>query len=187
MEAYVSYFKKLFMKIKLVTNHLFLILLLSLASISSFSQSSKDVNELILRGKQRDQQAIDNAVNGWWTASMKNHDKRIQWWRQAKFGMFIHWGVYSTAGGEWKGGKVDGYAEHLMRKEKISRKEYLELARRFNPVKFNADEWVKTAKNAGMKYMIITSKHHDGFAMYPSEVSDFNIKKQTPFQRDPMA
>jgi alpha-L-fucosidase len=95
--------------------------------------------------------------------------------------------VYSKAGGEWKGKKVDGYAEHLMRKEKVSRKEYLELAHSFNPIKFNADERVRNAKNAGMKYMIITSKHHDGFAMYPSEVSDFNIKKQTPFQRDPMA
>jgi alpha-L-fucosidase len=186
MDVYVSYSKKLFMKIKLVKNHL-LILLLTLASISSFSQSSKDVNELMLQGKQRDQEAIDNAVNGWWTTSMKNHDRRIHWWREAKFGMFIHWGVYSTAGGEWKGKKVDGYAEHLMRKEKISREEYLELAHKFNPVKFNAEEWVRNARNAGMKYMIITAKHHDGFAMYPSEVSDFNIKKQTPFQRDPMA
>ncbi len=137
--------------------------------------------------KHRDQKAIDDAVNGWWTVSMKNHDQRIKWWREAKFGMFIHWGVYSTAGGEWKGKRVDGYAEHLMRKEKISRKEYLELAHQFNPVKFNADEWVRNAKNAGMRYMIITAKHHDGFAMYPSEVSDFNIRKQTPFKRDPMA
>jgi alpha-L-fucosidase len=74
-----------------------------------------------------------------------------------------------------------------MRKEKISRADYLDLAHHFNPVKFNADEWVKNAKAAGMKYMIITSKHHDGFAMYPSSVSDFNIRKQAPFQRDPMA
>jgi alpha-L-fucosidase len=146
-----------------------------------------DTSQLLKEGKFRDQKAIDDAVNGWWTASMKNHDQRIQWWREAKFGMFIHWGVYSTAGGEWKGKKVDGYAEHLMRKEKISRKEYLELAHQFNPIKFNAEEWVRNAKNAGMKYMIITAKHHDGFAMYPSEVSDFNIRKQTPFKRDPMA
>ncbi len=143
--------------------------------------------ELLNKGKERDQQAIDEARNGWWTASMRNHDQRIQWWREAKFGMFIHWGVYSTAGGEWKGKRVSGYAEHLMRKEKISRAEYLQLAHQFNPVKFNADEWVRNAKNAGMKYMIITSKHHDGFAMFPSKVSVFNIKDQTPFQRDPMA
>jgi alpha-L-fucosidase len=99
----------------------------------------------------------------------------------------MHWGIYSLPGGEWKGKKVSGYAEHLMRKEKISRAEYLELAHKFNPVKFNAEEWVQNAKAAGMRYMIITAKHHDGFAMYPSDVSDFNIRKQTPFKRDPMA
>ena len=152
------------------------------------AQTTKiDTSQLLNEGKVRDQKAIDDAINGWWTASMKNHDQRIAWWRAAKFGMFIHWGVYSTAGGEWKGKRVNGYAEHLMRKEKISRKEYLELAHQFNPVKFNADQWVRNAKNAGMKYMIITAKHHDGFAMYPSKVSDFNITKQTPFKRDPMA
>ncbi len=69
--------------------------------------------------------AINEAVDGWWTASMKTHEQRIQWWREAKFGMFIHWGIYSLPGGEWKGKKVGGYAEHLMRKEKIPRKEYL--------------------------------------------------------------
>lgn len=155
--------------------------------ICSAQITSGQEKELLAKGKERDQQAIDEAKTGWWTASMRNHDQRVQWWREAKFGMFIHWGVYSTAGGEWKGKKVNGYAEHLMRKERISRAEYLQLARQFNPVQFNADEWVRTAKNAGMKYMIITSKHHDGFAMFPSEISDFNIKKQTPFQRDPMA
>ena len=147
----------------------------------------KDFSNKLTKGKQRDQAAIDEAINGWWTASMKNHDQRIAWWRDAKFGMFIHWGVYSLPGGEWKGKKVSGYAEHLMRKEKVSRAEYLQLAHQFNPIKFNAEEWVKNAKAAGMKYMIITSKHHDGFAMYPSDISDFNIRKQTPFPRDPMA
>ena len=135
----------------------------------------------------RDHQAADDAIKGWWPASMKDHDQRIAWWREARFGMFIHWGVYSRAGGEWKGHKVDGYAEHLMRKEKISRKEYLELAHGFNPVKFNAEQWVLDAKKAGMKYMIITSKHHDGFAMYDSKVSDFNVVRQTAWKKDPMA
>jgi alpha-L-fucosidase len=156
-------------------------------SNSNNGDEDKDFSNKLNKGKQRDQTAIDEAVNGWWTASMKNHDQRIQWWREAKFGMFIHWGVYSTAGGEWKGKKVEGYAEHLMRKEKISRADYLQLAHQFNPVNFNADEWVKNAKAAGIRYMIITSKHHDGFAMFPSAVSDFTINKQTPFQRDPMA
>jgi alpha-L-fucosidase len=151
------------------------------------------------RAKARDQQAIEEAVNGlhaggqsgsttgWWTESMKNHEQRITWWRDAKFGMFVHWGIYSLPGGEWKGNKVSGYAEHLMRKEKILRADYLGIARQFNPVNFNAEEWIRTARNAGMRYFVITAKHHDGFAMYDSKVSDFNIIQQTPFGRDPMA
>jgi len=119
-----------------------------------------------------------------WLDSTSN---RLAWWREAKFGMFIHWGIYSLPGGEWKGKKVSGYAEHLMRKEKITRKEYLELAHQFNPTKFNADEWILHAKNAGMRYFIITAKHHDGFAMYDSKVSDFDIIDQSAFHRDPMA
>lgn len=134
----------------------------------------------------RDQKIIDEAENGWWKTSMKNHDERIKWWREARFGMFIHWGVYAEAGGEWEGKRVTGYAEHLMRKEKISKADYLKLAAKFNPVKFDADKWVKTAKAAGMGYLIITAKHHDGFAMYPSAFSSFNINKKTPFKRDPM-
>ena len=159
----------------------------SWSTVSNAQTPGDEDREMLNKGKARDQKAVDEAVKTWWTASMKNHDKRLQWWREAKFGMFIHWGVYSEAGGEWEGKKISGYAEHLMRKEKISRDEYLELAHRFNPVKFNAEEWVKNAKAAGMKYMIITAKHHDGFAMYPSTVSEFNIKTSTPFPRDPMA
>jgi len=143
--------------------------------------------DMFNRAKQRDQQAIDEAVNGWWTQSMKTVDQRLEWWREARFGMFVHWGVYSLPAGEWKGKVVSGYAEHLMRKEKIFRNDYLELAHRFNPTEFNAEEWIRTASNAGMKYFVITAKHHDGFAMYPSEISDFNLSKQTPFKRDPMA
>ncbi|MBT1699399.1 alpha-L-fucosidase [Fulvivirgaceae bacterium PWU4] len=151
------------------------------------SAQSGDEAEMANKAKARDQAAINEAVNGWWKESMKNHEQRIAWWRDAKFGMFVHWGIYSLPGGEWKGNKVSGYAEHLMRKEKISRADYLALASQFNPVKFNADEWILAAKNAGMRYFIITSKHHDGFAMFDSKVSDFNIMRQTPFGRDPMA
>jgi alpha-L-fucosidase len=162
-----------------------IILACTFIALKTFSQGDED-KEMFNRGRQRDQQAIDEAVNGWWTASMKNHDERIAWWQQARFGMFIHWGIYSLPGGEWKGKKVDGYAEHLMRKEKITRADYLALAHQFNPVLFDADAWARQAKEAGMKYMIITSKHHDGFAMFDSKVSDFNIVQQTPFKRDPM-
>jgi alpha-L-fucosidase len=143
--------------------------------------------DMINKAKARDQKAIDEARNGWWAKSMTTQEQRIQWWRDAKFGMFIHWGIYSLPGGEWKGKKITGYAEHLMRKEKISRAEYLELANRFNPVKFNAEEWVRHAQRAGMKYFIITAKHHDGFALFDSRVSDFDIMDQTSFKRDPMA
>ncbi len=164
------------------------IALICILVVSASAQTKGDEDEdMYNRAQHRDQRAIDEAVKGWWTASMKDHEQRVAWWRQARFGMFIHWGVYSLPGGEWKGKKVGGYAEHLMRKEKITRKEYLELAHRFNPVLFNADEWAKAAREAGMRYMIITAKHHDGFAIYPSKVSDFNIYDQTPFKRDPLA
>lgn len=169
-------------------NRKLIILAASFISLNVFSQSNGDEDkEMFNRGRARDQQAIDEAVNGWWKESMKNHDERIQWWQQARFGMFIHWGIYSLPGGEWKGKKVDGYAEHLMRKEKITRADYLQLAHQFNPVLFDADAWARQAKEAGMKYMIITSKHHDGFAMFDSKIGDFNIIQQTPYKRDPMA
>lgn len=162
--------------------------LLLLMSSYSYSQVAGDEDkEMFNKAQQRDQKAIDEAKNGWWQNSMKTHDERIQWWRDARFGMFIHWGLYSLPGGEWKGKKVNGYSEHLMRKEKISRADYLDLAHIFNPVKFNAEQWILDAKKSGMRYFIITAKHHDGFAMYNSAVSDFNIVKQTPFKRDPMA
>jgi len=167
---------------------IFVCLIFSVIVLNAAAQTPGDEDkEMFNKAKQRDQQAIDDAVNGWWAASMKSHEQRIQWWREAKFGMFIHWGIYSLPGGEWKGKKVSGYAEHLMRKEKILRKDYLELAHQFNPEKFNAEEWILNAKRAGMKYFIITSKHHDGFAMFDSKVSDFNIMQQTAFKRDPMA
>ena len=138
------------------------------------------------KGAARDQAAIDEALNGWWKHSMETHESRISWWREAKFGCFIHWGVYSAAGGEWKGKEVGGYAEHLMRKEKIPRAVYLEqLIKPFNPAAFDADAWVRAIKAAGMRYLVITAKHHDGVAMYPSTVSNFSISASS-FHRDPM-
>lgn len=154
----------------------------------TFAQTAGDEDkDMFNKAQARDQKAIDKAVNGWWKTAMTTHDQRIQWWREAKFGMFVHWGVYSQAAGEWKGKNVEGYSEHLMRKEKVSKADYLELAKTFNPVSFDATAWITAAKNAGMNYFIITAKHHDGFAMYPSVVSDFNLTAQTPFKRDPLA
>jgi len=131
--------------------------------------------------------APDSPEMAWWRESMKSHDQRIQWFRQARFGMFIHWGVYSTLAGEWKGEPVQGYAEHIQRKCKIPIDTYKnQVAGQFNPVNFNADEWAKLAKEAGMGYMVITSKHHDGFAMFDSDVTDYNVVKDTPWHHDPM-
>nr|MDQ2899592.1 alpha-L-fucosidase [Acidobacteriota bacterium] len=112
--------------------------------------------------------------------------KRLEWWTQARFGMFIHWGLYSIPAGEWNGKRVDGLGEWIMKRGNIPVKDYEKLAARFNPVKFNADEWVAIAKNAGAKYITITSKHHDGFAMYGSKASKYNIVDATPFHRDPL-
>jgi alpha-L-fucosidase len=107
-----------------------------------------------------------------------------------KYGMFVHWGLYSTLGGVWKGEKMEdggtgpAVAEWIMRRKEIPRAEYAELAKDFNPQGFDADEWVAIAKAAGMKYMVVGSKHHEGFAMFDSDVSDFNIVDATPFGRD---
>ena len=131
--------------------------------------------------------AKDSPELAWWRASMETHDQRLDWWRQARFGMFVHWGVYSGLGGTWQGKPVKGYAEHIQRMLKIPIPVYRQqVAGSFNPTNFNADEWIRTAKDAGMGYFIITAKHHDGFAMYDSKVNDYNIVKATPFHRDPM-
>jgi len=135
---------------------------------------------------ERDRSAVEEATNGWWAQADKNRKTRIKWWQKASFGMFIHWGPYAVAGGEWEGKPVGGYAEHLMRVKKISRQAYLRLIKQFNPIDFNAEEWVGLAKRAGMRYLIVTAKHHDGFAMYPTAFStDYSISN-TPFKRDPM-
>jgi alpha-L-fucosidase len=113
-------------------------------------------------------------------------DVRMKWFREARFGMFIHWGVYSVPAGTYNSKQVPGIGEWIMNHGKIPMAEYQAYAKEFNPVKFNADEWVKTAKDAGMKYIVITSKHHDGFAMFDSKASDWNIVKASPFGRDPL-
>jgi alpha-L-fucosidase len=115
-------------------------------------------------------------------------EERLRWFRNDKFGMFIHWGPYSYLAGEWKGQRVPvgSEAEWIMQRFNIPVKEYREMARRLNPVNFNAEQWVSLAKATGMKYLVITAKHHDGFAMYHSRVSQYNIVDWTPFKRDPL-
>ena len=117
-------------------------------------------------------------------------DSHMEWWRDARYGMFIHWGLYSIQGGEWKGtdyGKEMGgaSAEWLMNSAKIPKEEYRQtLTPKFNPTEFDAARWVSIAKAAGMKYMVITSKHHDGFCLFDTEHTDYNVMDATPFKRD---
>src|SRR5262249_62276910 len=95
----------------------------------------------------------------------------------------IHWGLYAIPAGEWNGRAVPGLGEWIMFRTPVRVREYERLASRFNPVKFNADDWVRLAKDAGMKYIVITSKHHDGFALFASKVSQYNVVDATPFKR----
>lgn len=111
--------------------------------------------------------------------------QRLKWWQDAKFGLFLHWGLYSVPAGDWNGYRAKGN-EYIMLYQKIPLKTYGKIAEEFNPVKFNADEWVKMAKNAGMKYIVITTKHHDGFAMFNSPSSNYNVVKMSPWGKDPM-
>lgn len=110
--------------------------------------------------------------------------ERMAWWKDAKFGMFIHWGAYSKAGGEWNG--ETNYGEWLQFSAKIPLAEYQAFAQSFNPVQFDADQWVRIAKSAGMKYLVITTKHHDGFAIFDSPSNPYNIVEASDFKRDPI-
>lgn len=112
----------------------------------------------------------------------KSKEEKMQWWKDAKFGMFIHWGIYSVPAGKWCG--RTSYGEWIMHQASLSRDTYSGFADKFNPKDFNAEEWVKLAKEAGQKYIVITSKHHDGFAMFKSEASKYNVVDATPFKRD---
>ncbi len=127
----------------------------------------------------------NNSPNPYEQESKADHDARMKWFREARFGMFIHWGLYSQAAGEWDGKPAPGAGEWIMNDMQIHPTDYAKLVPQFNPVKFNAREWVSIAKNAGMKYICITTKHHDGFAIYPSALTDWCIKS-TPFKRDPL-
>lgn len=108
-------------------------------------------------------------------------EDRMEWWRDARFGMFIHWGLYAIPAGEWNG--TTNHAEWIRTTAQIPLEEYDKFLDEFNPVKFDADAWVKMAKDAGMKYIVITSKHHDGFVLFDSKTSDFDVMA-TPFKRD---
>lgn len=126
-----------------------------------------------------------SGLNAAQKAAQETRAQRLQWWLDARFGMMITWGAYSQAGGVWKGVYEKGYAEWLKFRG-IPNEEYDALIREFNPVDFDADQWAKIAKDAGMKYIVLMAKHHDGFAMYDSKITDYDIVDMTLFGRDPV-
>lgn len=114
-------------------------------------------------------------------------DFQHEWFANAQYGMMAHWGLYSLLAGEYRDRRVETYAEWIQSYMAIPNAEYEMLAKAFNPVYFNADEWIRLAKDAGMKYFVFTAKHHDGFAMFHSEADSFNVVDATPFRRDVVA
>jgi alpha-L-fucosidase len=116
-------------------------------------------------------------------ATAPSDDARMAWWRDARFGMFIHWGLYAVAAGSWKGTPTPKAGEWIMNDLKIPIADYETLVGRFNPVDYEPRAWARLARNAGMKYVVITSKHHDGFALWDSRVSDYDVMA-TPYKRD---
>ena len=116
--------------------------------------------------------------------SVISKDERMSWWREARFGMFIHWGVYAVPAGTWDGRQIGGIGEWIMNRGKIPVNDYQAVAKQFNPVKYDPDAWVRMAKEAGMKYIVITSKHHDGFALFETKASKWNVIDATPYGKD---
>lgn len=112
--------------------------------------------------------------------------RRMAWFHEAKYGLFIHWGLYSIPAGEWQGRRLPGFGEWIMSHAQIPAADYAALAAGWNPSRFDADAWVRLARDAGMKYIVVTAKHHDGFAMYASRASGFNVVEATPWRRDPL-
>lgn len=111
---------------------------------------------------------------------------KAAWFPEARFGMFIHWGLYSIPGGIWQGREMEYIGEWLQSRFRIPNREYETLASRFNPERFDADAWCRTARDAGMRYLVFSAKHHDGFAMFHSRVDSYNVVDATPFGRDPL-
>jgi alpha-L-fucosidase len=144
------------------------------------------VGSLLLAGCDRPVDPLASVGIGAKKAPLTD-DQRMEWWREARFGMFIHWGLYAVPAGTYKGQRVDGIGEWIMNRAQIPVDEYEKFAPAFNPIGFDAEKWVALAKNAGMKYIVITSKHHDGFCLWDSQVTDWDIMDASPFKRDILA
>ncbi|NIG56885.1 alpha-L-fucosidase [Chitinophaga sp. Cy-1792] len=123
-----------------------------------------------------------------WTkdAAKNNENPNLAWFKDAKFGLFIHWGLYSKLGGKWKDSSYYGSGEWIQNRAKAPAAEYAKVAQTFNPTGFNADQWASIARESGIRYLVITAKHHEGFSMFDSKVTDFDIVDATPYKKDPM-
>lgn len=131
---------------------------------------------------------MDGTSPDMWGASAAGGGQpdRGAWLKDSRFALFVHWGLYSELAGEWGGKRYFGIAEWIMNRARIPAAAYAKVAERFNPTAFDAREWVRLAKAAGMRHVMVTAKHHDGFAMFRSEVCPYNIVDATPFGRDPL-
>ncbi len=157
----------------------------SLSSVLVFAAVSLSYAQLA--GSKADTQPVHHPVPSVQdTETPAQKDARMEWWREARFGMFIHWGIYSIPAGIWDGKQIPGGGEWIMNTASIPVADYKALASQFNPTSFSAHDIVALAKSAGMKYIVITAKHHDGFAMFDSKTNSFNIVAATPFKRDPL-
>jgi alpha-L-fucosidase len=117
-------------------------------------------------------------------AQTSGTDPRMKWWEEARFGMFIHWGVYAVPAGTYNGHQIGNIGEWIMNRGKIPVAEYKQFAKQFNPILYNPNEWVRLAREAGMKYIVITAKHHDGFALFKTSASNWNMVDATPYAKD---
>ena len=125
-----------------------------------------------------------SAQKNYLNESKQDRDQRMEWWRDATFGMFIHWGAYAVPAGSYNGKEYGRIGEWIMHSANIPIPEYEKFVKQFNPTQFNAREWVAVAKKAGIKYIVITSKHHDGFCIWDSKVTNYDIMDASPFKRD---
>jgi alpha-L-fucosidase len=118
-----------------------------------------------------------------WGEERNDFDQRMEWWEDSRFGMFIHWGLYAIPGGIWNNTKYNSCVEWIQNYAGIKPAEYEKLLEQWNPVNYDASQWVSAAKDAGMKYIVITTRHHEGFSLWPTEYSDFSVKN-TPYGKD---